>query len=125
MTDLKLTEQQKSAYDQIELRIIFQRAIDILDFSIHKSKNKSLHSQLKALMPALEKETKKYNDIYEVESEGVSHFYDITVQNSQYIMGYGLLDKALICSFLVAHELDPKAVEGIVNKTIKRKYLKK
>jgi hypothetical protein len=128
MEDLKLSEEQLFAYSLIELRILFQRAIEIMDVvnrMDHKSKNKALNSQLKAIYPALDKETKKFNEIYEVDGEGVSHFYDIVVKNSQYIMGYGLLDKALICSFLVSHEMDPKAVEGIINKTIKRNSLKK
>jgi hypothetical protein len=128
MEDLRLTKEQKIGYNLIELRILFQRSIEILDelkSMDHRSKNNSLNSQLKALIPSLEKETKKYNEIYEVESEGTSHFYNVTVTNSQYIMSYSLLEKALICSFLIAHEIDSKSVEGIINKVIKNNNLKK
>ena len=57
--------------------------------------------------------------MFKAEEEAVSHFYDITKRNAEYMMNYNLLDKALICSFLVANEIDSKAVEGIINKTIK------
>ena len=124
MENLKLTKEQYQAYNVIELSILFQRSIEILDElnSInHPIKNKSLASQLKAIYPSLDKQTKLYNEMYNVETEGVNHFYDITKRNAEYIMGFNLLDKALICSFLVAHEIDSKAVEGIINKTIKKK----
>jgi hypothetical protein len=124
MTDLKLTPEQYQAYNIIELSILFQRSIEILDdlnAINHKIKNKALASQLKAIYPSLDKQTKLYNEMYNVENEGVSHFYDITKKNAEYIMNFNLLDKALICSFLVAHEIDTKSVEGIINKVIKSK----
>jgi len=124
MENLHLSKEQYQAYNVIELSVIFQRAIEILDelSSIdHPIKNKSLASQLKAIYPSLDKQTKMYNEMYNVEAEGVSHFYDITKKNTEYIMSYNLLDKALICSFLVAHEIDTKSVEGIINKVIKNK----
>jgi hypothetical protein len=124
MKDLNLTKEQYQAYNVIELSILFQRSIEILDELNnidHKIKNKPLASQLKAIYPSLDKQTKLYNEMYNVETEGVNHFYDITKKNAEYIMSYNLLDKALICSFLVAHEIDSKAVEGIINKVIKKK----
>lgn len=124
MEDIKLTNEQYQAYNVIELSILFQRSIEILDELNrinHPIKNKSLASQLKAIYPSLDKQTKLYNEMYNVEQEGVSHFYDITKRNCEYIMNYNLLDKALICSFLVAHEIDSKSVEGIINKVIKTK----
>jgi hypothetical protein len=124
MTDLKLSPEQYQAYNIIELSILFQRSIEILDdlnAIDHKIKNKALASQLKAIYPSLDKQTKLYNEMYNVENEGVSHFYDITKKNAEYIMNFNLLDKALICSFLVAHEIDTKSVEGIINKVIKSK----
>jgi hypothetical protein len=124
MTDLKLTPEQYQAYNIIELSILFQRSIEILDdlnAINHKIKNKALASQLKAIYPSLDKQTKLYNEMYNIENEGVSHFYDITKKNAEYIMNFNLLDKALICSFLVAHEIDTKSVEGIINKVIKSK----
>jgi hypothetical protein len=124
MTDLKLSPEQYQAYNIIELSILFQRSIEILDdlnAINHKIKNKALASQLKAIYPSLDKQTRLYNEMYNVENEGVSHFYDITKKNAEYIMNFNLLDKALICSFLVAHEIDTKSVEGIINKVIKSK----
>jgi hypothetical protein len=124
MENIKLSKEQYQAYNVIELSILFQRSIEILDelnAINHPIKNKALASQLKAIYPSLDKQTKLYNEMYNVEQEGVSHFYDITKKNAEYIMNFNLLDKALICSFLVAHEIDSKAVEGIINKVIKRK----
>jgi len=124
MENIKLTKEQFQAYNVIELSILFQRSIEILDelnAIDHPIKNKALASQLKAIYPSLDKQTKLYNEMYNVETEGINHFYDITKRNCEYIMNFNLLDKALICSFLVAHEIDSKAVEGIINKTIKRK----
>lgn len=124
MENIKLSKEQYQAYNIIELSILFQRSIEILDelnAIDHPIKNKALASQLKAIYPSLDKQTKLYNEMYNVEQEGVSHFYDITKKNSEYIMNFNLLDKALICSFLVAHEIDSKSVEGIINKVIKKK----
>lgn len=123
MKDLKLTPEQYQAYNLVELSILMQRSIEILDEinSIdHPLKNKKLYSQLKAIYPSLDKQTKSYNELYEVSSDGISHFYDCVKQNNQYVMNYNLLDKALICSFLVAHEKDSNSVEGIINKVLKR-----
>lgn len=69
----------------------------------------------------LEKETKNYSEIYGVSPDGTNQFYDTIVQNAKFIRGHHLLDQSLICSFLVAHEKDPKAVEGIINKVLKTK----
>ena len=122
MENLKLTKEQCQAYKLIELSINFQRSIEIIDELEgikHQIKNKTLASQLKAIYPSLDKQCHIYNEMFKAEEEAVSHFYDITKRNAEYMMNYNLLDKALICSFLVAHEIDSKAVEGIINKTIK------
>lgn len=122
MENLKLTKEQCQAYKLIELSIHFQRSIEIIDELEeikHQIKNKKLASQLKAIYPSLDKQCHVYNEMFKAEEEAVSHFYDITKRNAEYMMNYNLLDKALICSFLVAHEIDSKAVEGIINKTIK------
>ncbi len=124
MENIELTKEQFQAYNIIELSILFQRSIEILDeinAINHPIKNKALASQLKAIYPSLDKQTKLYNEMFDVEQEGVSHFYDITKKNAEYIMNFNLLDKALICSFLVAHEINPKAIESIINKVIKKK----
>lgn len=122
MEDLELTAEQFQAYKLIELAVYMQCSIEVLDDLNrinHPLKNQKLNSQLKAIYPSLDKQTKKYNELYEVNEEGVSHFYEVTKRNTEYIMSYNLLDKSKISIYLVAHEINPKAVEGIINKVIK------
>lgn len=121
MTDLRLTAEQQQAYQAIELRILFQRAIEILDdLKKTKFKNKSLQSQLTAIYPSLDKQTKIYDELYKASSAGVTDFYNTVVTNNLYIMNYNIIDQALISFFLTCHEKSPKAVEGILNKVIKQ-----
>lgn len=125
MEDLILTKEQLQAYKIIELSIHIQRSIEIFDeinAIDHPMKNKSLTSQLKAIYPALDKQTKLYNELFHVSQDGTSHFYDVIKKNTEYIMEYNLLDKSKICQYLLAHEIDEKSVEGIINKVIKTKY---
>jgi hypothetical protein len=72
----------------------------------HRSKKQFIEFTIKSVDTFIgKKETKKYNEIYEVESEGTSHFYNVTVTNSQYIMSYSLLEKSWFV-LLIAHEID-------------------
>lgn len=122
---MTLTEDQYIGYCEIELRIIMQRAIEILDeFKRlkYKSKNQTLQAGLKAIYPSLDKETKKYNDIFDKSEEGTSHFYNVVTANASLVMSDHLLNKAIINAALAAHELNPKAVEGIINKIILEKF---
>lgn len=124
MENLTLTKEQFQAYKLIELSVYIQSSIEILDElneTNHPLKNKKLASQLKAIYPALDKQTKTYNELFEVNQEGISHFYDVTKRNTEYIMSNNILDKSRICSFLIASEINPTAVEGIINKIIKSK----
>ena len=111
-------------YSVIELGIHIQRAVEILDdlnITDHPFKNKKLNQQLKGVYGVLDKETKLYNDLHEVSSDDLYHFYDVIKENSRLIMSNHLVDKSLVCSFLVAHEADPKAAEGIINKILRGK----
>ena len=69
----------------------------------------------------LDKETKNFSEIYEASPDGSKQFYDNIVENANFIRKHHLLDQSLICSFLIAHQKDPKAVEGIINKILKNK----
>jgi len=123
MEELTLTKEQYIGYNVVELSVLFQRSIEILDELKqidHKFKNKALQSQLTAIYPSLDKQTKLYNEFYNVSTEGITSFYDVTKKNAEYIMNYNILDKALICNFLMAHEKDPKSVEGIITKILKK-----
>ena len=123
MENLKITKEQHQAYKLIDLCINFQwsiKIIDELEGIKQQSRNKKLVSQVKTIYRSLDKQSQINNEMFKAEEEAVSHFYDITKRNAEYMMNYNLLDKALICSFLVAHEIDSKAVEGIINKIIKK-----
>ena len=68
---MEITPQQEVNFKKIELRILIQRAAEVIDDLNDierkqgiKEKNKSLKAQLKALYPTLDKETKKYDEIY-------------------------------------------------------------
>jgi hypothetical protein len=123
MESLHLTNEQMQAYSLIELSIHLQRSIEILDDinqTNHPLKNKKLSSQLKGLYPSLDKQTKLYNHLFTVSSEGISHFYDTVKQNSQFIMSNSILDQALFSQFKIAHLEDSKSVEGIIHKVLKK-----
>jgi hypothetical protein len=121
---MNLDDRQTLGYNILELWIINQRYTELLDdlnLKNHPLKNKKLNQALKGIYPMLDKETKNFSEIHGVSPDGTNQFYDIIVENSKFIRGHHLLDKSMICSFLIAHEKDPKAVEGIISKVIKRK----
>ena len=112
--------QQK--YDIIELGIHIQRSVEIMDnlnLKNHPLKNKKLNQQLKGVYGVLDKETKLYNELHAVSADDLYHFYDVIKENSKIIMKNHLVDKSLVCSFLVAHEANPKAAEGVINKILR------
>lgn len=119
---MQLTAEQETGYNLIELRVIIQRGIEILDdLDLKKNPmaNKPLKTMLKGIYAPLDKQTKLYNEIFEASPEGAMHFYNVVKNNADFIMQNHLLDKALICSFLMAHQKNPKAVEGIMEKILK------
>lgn len=121
---MTLDTELQQKYSIIELGIHIQRAVEILDdlnITNHPLKNKKLNQQLKGVYGVLDKETKLYNELHAISSDDTYHFYDVIKENSRIIMKNHLVDKSLVCSFLVAHEHNPKAVEGIINKTLKSK----
>jgi len=118
-----LTDSQKTGYNLIELRILFQRAIEVMDdlkIIEYPLRNKQLHALLKGLIGPLDKETRKYNAMFDVCEEGTSVFYHTVKDSCSWIMEKHLFDKALFAQYQRAHDLDHKAVEGIINKVIKR-----
>lgn len=128
---MNLTKEQELGYLQIELRVIVQRAIEIIDelkylqeyLKTHSDDiktNKKLQAQLRAVYGPLDKETRKYNDIFEASEEGTTAFYNITQANALLVMRNHLLDKSFLCQALMAHEQNPKAIEGIIDKILKQ-----
>lgn len=118
---MELTQQQQQGYNLIELRIINQRYIELLDdLDVANSpfKNKKLNQQLKGVYPVIDKETKKYNAMYDVSPEGTTQFYDTTCENAKFIMQDNLLNKTLICGFLMAHEKNSELIETIINQIL-------
>lgn len=119
---MKLDKRQEFAFNQIELRVILQRAIELIDelnYSSKEIKNLKLKSNLKSIYPILDKETKKYNELFEATQEGTTAFYDITIANAMLVMKNNLLDKNLINKCIVANEINPKALDGILVKILK------
>lgn len=123
---MELTPQQELNFKKIELRILFQRAIEVIDEINEaerknglKEKNKSLQSQLKAIYPSLDKETKKYDEIYKASEEGVTVFYEIVKRNVQLIMNRNLIDKNFILCCLEAKQKNEKALMGVIQKILK------
>jgi len=123
---MELTPQQELNFKKIELRILFQRAIEVTDEINEaerknglKEKNKSLQSQLKAIYPSLDKETKKYDEIYNASEEGVSVFYEIVKRNVQLVMNRNLLDKNFILCCFEAKQKNEKSLMGVINKILK------
>ena len=119
---MELTPLQKTNFKKIELRITFQRAIELLD-DINKldckEKNLKLNSQLKAIYPSLDKETKKYDEIFNATQEGTTVFYEIIDRNTQLVMNHNLIDKNFILMCFEAKQKDEKALLGIIKKIIK------
>jgi hypothetical protein len=123
---MEITPQQEANFKKIELRILIQRATEVIDDLNDierkqgiKEKNKSLKSQLKALYPTLDKETKKYDEIYKASEEGTSTFYEIVKRNTQLVMHRNLLDKNFILCCFEAKEKNEKALMGVIQKIIK------
>lgn len=123
---MELTPQQELNFKKIELRILIQRTTKVID-EINdterknglKEKNKSLQSQLKAIYPTLDKETKKYDEIYKASEEGVTVFYEIVKRNVQLIMNRNLIDKNFILCCLEAKQKNEKALMGVIQKILK------
>lgn len=121
---MKLTTQQEIGFAEIELRVVLQRAIELIDdlnFLSSGIKNKTLKSQLKAIYEPLEKETKKYNDLFEATQDGTTAFYNITKANYLLVMRNNLIDKNLIVNTLLAHEKDSNLLDYTINKILKKK----
>lgn len=119
---MNLSKEQELGFNQIELRVVLQRAIELIDdlnYSSKQIKNLKLKSNLKSIYGILEKETKKYNDLFEATPEGTTAFYDIVVANNLLVMRNHLLDKNLINKCIVANEMNPKALDGILVKILK------
>lgn len=123
---MELTPQQELNFKKIELRILIQRATEVID-EINdterknglKEKNKSLQSQLKAIYPTLDKETKKYDEIYKASEEATTVFYEIVKRNVQLIMNRNLIDKNFILCCLEAKQKNEKALMGVIQKILK------
>lgn len=123
---MNLTKEQQLGFNQIELRVILQRAIELIDdlnYSSKEIKNLKLKSNLKSIYGILDKETKKYNDLFEATAEGTTAFYDVVVANTLLVMRNNLIDKNLINKAVLANEINPKALEGILDKILKEKRL--
>lgn len=124
MTPTNLTPDQERNFNLIELRVTFQRSIELLDDLLTynvPTNNKKLRAGLKATYAMLEKETKRYNELFEVTPEGATAFFDICEANAKLIMSYNLLDKNLVNKAIASHRFNPKAVEGILDKVLKEK----
>jgi hypothetical protein len=121
-----LTPQQQINFKKIELRILIQQAIESIDWINDvekkngiKEKNLSLKSQLKAIYPTLDKECKKYNDMYSATEEGTTVFYEIISRNVQLVMHHNLIDKNFILCAFEAKQKNDKALMGVINKILK------
>lgn len=124
MMSTELTPEQVRNFNLIELRIVNQRYIEILDDLLKynlPTNNKKLRAGLKAIYHMLDKETKKYNELYEATPEGTSVFYEICKTNAELIMSGVILDKNFIHKAISAHRFNPKAVDGIIDKILKEK----
>lgn len=123
---MELTPQQELNFKKIELRILIQCATEVID-KINdiekknglKEKNKSLQSQLKAIYPTLDKETKKYDEMFNATEEGTTVFYEVVYRNVQLVMHRNLLDKNFILCCFEAKEKNEKALMGIIQKILK------
>jgi hypothetical protein len=123
---MEITPQQEVNFKKIELRILIQRAAEVIDDLNDierkqgiKEKNKSLKAQLKALYPTLDKEAKKYDEIYKASEEGTTVFYEIVKRNIQLVMHRNLLDKNFILCCFEAKEKNEKALMGVIQKILK------
>lgn len=121
---IELTPEQIRNFNLIELRIVNQRYIELLDdLEKHNvpTNNRKLRSGLSAIYSMLDKETKKYNELYEATAVGTTAFYEICKTNAELIMSNVILDKNFIHKAISAHRFNPKAVDGIIDKILKEK----
>ena len=119
---MEFTKEQIQAQELIELRLVFQRAIELMDnLEVNNDpfKNKQLNSQLKGVYGVLDKQTKRYDDMYKVSPKGTTTFYNVVCESAKYVMTKHLFDKAGFVQYQAAHDINPKAVEGIVRKILK------
>jgi len=110
----------------IEMKLHFQRSIEILDdldVKNHPLKNKKLNQALKGIYAMLDKEVKTYNDLYEVSPDDTMYYYNVVCENAKTVLSKNLVDKALIESCLWCFDKDEKSVSGILNKVIKNNKL--
>ena len=118
----KLSPEQIRNFNLIELRIINQRYVELLDellpFKVPMN-NRKLKNGLSAIYAMLDKESKKYDEMYEATPEGTSTFYDIVQANAMAILSLNLIDKNFITQCLLAKEINPKALNGILTKILK------
>jgi hypothetical protein len=114
-------EQLQQAFLAIELSINLQRSLEIIEeMEIEMMPNKKIRPLLRGLIQPLEKQCEVYNDFFKVDEKTVMYFYDVTRRNAKYIMSHDLIDQSRICGYLMASEKDPKAVEGIIKKVLKK-----
>lgn len=120
---MNLTDEQIRNLNLIELRIVNQRYVELLD-DLNRlnlpTKNKKLRSNLNSIYQLLDKETKKYNELFEASEDGTNAFYDICCLNSKLILSNNLLDKNFINKCLEAYHKNPNALDGILNKILKQ-----
>lgn len=121
MLDLELNKEQYIANKAIQTRVLCQMLIETLDDLNNvdaRYGNKKLGAMLKALYPALDKETRLYDDCYKAAPEGITQFYNSTQMNIHYLMSNDLVDQHKICMYLMAYEKNAKAIEGIITKIL-------
>ena len=111
---MRLTKEQEIGFNQIELRVTLQRAIELIDYlnlNSKEIKNKKLQSNLKSLYTILDKDTKKYNELFEATEKGTTAFYNIVADNNLLVMKHNLINKNLINKVIMANEINPNAME--------------
>src|SRR6478736_2338199 len=119
---MQISKEHQTGYNLSEFRILSQRIIEILDdLDLEKNplRNKTLNPLLKGLIGPLDKQTKQYNDFHAVCEEGTTHFYNVVKENARFTMSPHLLDKVAITRHLLAYEINPKAIDGIIDKILK------
>mgnify|MGYP006348335099 CR=1 FL=1 len=124
MMSTELTPEQVRNFNLIELRVINQRYVELLDDLLTynvPTNNKKLRAGLKAIYDMLDKETKKYNELYETTPDGTTAFYEIAKTNAELIMSNVILDQNFIQKAIAARRFNQKAVEGIIDKILKEK----
>ncbi len=106
----------------IELKLHFQRSIEILDdlnIKNHPLKNKKLNQALKGIYAMLDKEVKTYDDLHKVAPEDTMYYYNVVCENAKTVLSKNLVDKALIESYLYCYEKEPESIEIVLNEILK------